>query len=64
MAKRYDPLWLIARIAANSCERLTTGPGSCWRHHEWSPDAPYTADRWCAPCIALKALGQLQKKAK
>jgi len=49
-------------IAARSCERLTSGPGSCWNQPIWYPEAPYTADRWCDGCIALAALLPLVDK--
>ena len=47
-------------IAEGGCERLTSGPGSCWRQ-PWSPLARYGADCWCAACIALKALEDERK---
>lgn len=43
-------------IAEESCDRLTSGPGSCWSQPTWSPEAEYGADRWCDGCIALAAL--------
>jgi hypothetical protein len=43
-------------LAKPSCERLTTGPGSCWSQPSWTPEARYTADKWCDACIALSAL--------
>lgn len=43
-------------IAEPSCERLTTGPGSCWNEPAWSPEAQYGSDKWCDACIALSAL--------
>jgi hypothetical protein len=43
-------------IAKTSCERMTSGPGSCWSEPTWSPDARFGADRWCYPCTALAAL--------
>jgi hypothetical protein len=43
-------------IAEKSCERLTTGPGSCWSQPAWTPEAQYSDDRWCDGCIALAAI--------
>lgn len=42
-------------IAGDSCDRLTSGPGSCWTQ-PWTKDAQFTADRWCDRCIAREAL--------
>mgnify|MGYP000172586954 CR=1 FL=1 len=42
-------------IAGDACENYTTGPGSCIRTHR-TPDHEYSADRWCMPCIAWRAL--------
>jgi hypothetical protein len=46
----------LITLSVESCERVTTGPGSCWSHANWSPDAKYSDDRWCDGCIALAAL--------
>jgi hypothetical protein len=43
-------------IADRPCERLPTGPASCWRQPTWRANAEYTDGRWCAPCTALAAL--------
>ena len=43
-------------IAERSCENFTGGPGSCWRAPGRTPEARYTAERWCDPCIALAAI--------
>lgn len=50
-------------IANDSCDKFTTGPGSCWNHPELTPEAGHTADRWCIPCIALSALVPNQIRA-
>lgn len=36
------------------CESFTSG--RCWDYGR-TPDAPYTADKWCAGCIAAWGLG-------
>ena len=55
--KMYEALKLIS---ATSCERLTTGPGSCWSQPGWSKAAEFGADCWCQPCIALAAIFHLK----
>lgn len=47
-------------IAATSCERLTSGPGSCWSQAGWTREAEFGADRWCQPCTALAAIHDLK----
>ena len=43
-------------ISTHSCERLTSGPGSCWSQNNWTRDAEYSDVCWCKPCIALAAI--------
>jgi hypothetical protein len=42
-------------IAGDRCENFTSGPGSCTRTSR-TPDAEFSAERWCNACIAHRAL--------
>jgi hypothetical protein len=41
-------------LIGTACENFLNS--SCWANGR-SPDAAYTADKWCAPCIAAYGLG-------
>lgn len=45
----------LRTIASWDCENFTSGIGSCYENDR-TPDAEFTADRCCAPCIADKGL--------
>ena len=47
---------VLAKLAGDGCDNFTSGPGSCWSEPGRSPDAQYTAEKWCVNCIALAAL--------
>jgi hypothetical protein len=57
--EEMTPVRALRLIAGSACSNFTTGPGSCWRHDSRTPDAEYSAYRWCDACIALAALGRL-----
>jgi hypothetical protein len=47
-------------IGTDYCESLWTRPGHkqqrCWDDNR-TPDAEFTADKWCAGCLAAYGLG-------
>lgn len=59
-ASATDMYLALRIIARSSCERLTTGPGSCWSQPGLTPEAEFTADQWCRPCVALAAIHDLK----
>lgn len=55
-----EALKRVVESNQGQCENYTTGIGSCFSYGR-SPDARYSAERCCNPCIAHAALEQEAK---
>jgi hypothetical protein len=52
----HSALRLIIDNAGGTCERMTSGPGSCWQHY--NRKSKHADERWCNSCVALDAINQ------